>query len=332
MTLHVTLFSKDNCSLCDDAQADLETLQKTIPHELLIVDINKDPALQEAYDERVPVIQTGKYTIEPPFDKQRLQMILGAARDSNEDKEAKQGTKRYRKRQNRNLNVSRSDRTWYWITKKYLLILNILLFLFVGLPFLAPVLMNAGMTSLAKPIYTVYSVTCHQMAFRSWFLFGDQSVYPRAAANVAGLIPYGEATGLDEEDLWEARGFLGNEQIGYKVAFCERDVAIYAAMLVFGLLYAATKQRLPALKWYWWFLIGIGPIGLDGFSQLLSQLNLEIFSFLPYRESTPFLRTLTGSLFGFMTAWFGFPLVKETMEDTEVILATKINRKTQAAD
>ena len=168
------------------------------------------------------------------------------------------------------------------------------------------------------------------MAFRSWFLFGDQPAYPRAAANVDSLATYGEVTGLSEENLWEARGVTGNEQMGFKVAFCERDVAIYAAMLMFGLLYAATKQQIPQLKWYWWILIGMGPIGLDGFSQLFSQMGVEIFSFIPYRESTPFLRTFTGAIFGFMTAWFGFPLFKETMEDTEIILATKMNRESTA--
>jgi hypothetical protein len=32
---------------------------------------------------------------------------------------------------------------------------------------------------------------------------------------------------------------------------------------------------------------------------------------------------LTGFLFGFTTAWFGFPLVEETMSDSRQIMATK---------
>jgi uncharacterized membrane protein len=184
--------------------------------------------------------------------------------------------------------------------------------------------MHVGLPGLAKPIYTVYSATCHQLAFRSWFLFGDQVVYPREAANVEGLDTFGNVTGINENALLDARRFIGDEQIGYKVAFCERDVAIYAAILLFGLLYAASKERIPALPWYLWFLIGWAPIGLDGFSQLLSQL--PNWSFWAYRESTPFLRTLTGGLFGFTTAWFGYPLLKETFEETRVLLATKIAR------
>ena len=77
------------------------------------------------------------------------------------------------------------------------------------------------------------------------------------------------------------------------------------------------------LPWYLWILIGIIPIGLDGFSQLLSQPPLEL---LPYRESTPFLRALTGALFGFMTAWFGYPLVAEAMEDARKLMSSKWQR------
>jgi uncharacterized membrane protein len=184
--------------------------------------------------------------------------------------------------------------------------------------------MNAGLPGLARPIYTVYGAVCHQLAFRSWFLFGEQPAYPRTAAGVEGLVPYGEATGQSENALLDARRYIGDEKVGYKVAFCERDVAIYAAMFVFGLVYAISKRRIPALPWYLWFVIGIGPIAFDGFSQLLSQL--PGFTLWDYRESTPFLRTFTGGLFGFTTAWFGFPVVDETMAETRTLLAAKLAR------
>jgi uncharacterized membrane protein len=48
------------------------------------------------------------------------------------------------------------------------------------------------------------------------------------------------------------------------------------------------------------------PIGLDGFSQLLSQ---PPFGLLPYRESNWILRLITGGLFGFSVAWLIFPLL-----------------------
>jgi uncharacterized membrane protein len=323
MTFMVTLFTRKDCSLCDQAEQDLKELQSEVPHKLAIVDIDTDPDLQAVYNELVPVVKAGPYTIQAPFDKDILRWKLMAARDSDDQRTTYEG-KSYIKKKERRQNLSRGERISYWISRRYLLVVNLLVFLYVGLPFLAPVLMHVGLPGLAKPIYTVYSATCHQLAFRSWFLFGDQVVYPREAANVEGLDTFGNVTGINENALLDARRFIGDEQIGYKVAFCERDVAIYAAILLFGLLYAASKERIPALPWYLWFLIGWAPIGLDGFSQLLSQL--PNWSFWAYRESTPFLRTLTGGLFGFTTAWFGYPLLKETFEETRVLLATKIAR------
>jgi len=63
------------------------------------------------------------------------------------------------------------------------------------------------------------------------------------------------------------------------------------------------------------------PIALDGGTQLISQLG--IFPFPP-RESTPFLRTATGLLFGAMNVWMAYPHVNEAMKDTNKTTATKI--------
>jgi hypothetical protein len=95
-------------------------------------------------------------------------------------------------------------------------------------------------------------------------------------------------------------------------------------MLIFGLFYAASGRRIPKLHWIAWIILGVVPPGLDGFSQLLSQLPIDwIQALLPYRESTPFLRTLTGAMFGFFTAWFAIPLMEEVMDDTRRLLSNK---------
>jgi len=123
-----------------------------------------------------------------------------------------------------------------------------------------------------------------------------------------------------------ARAFKGNEVVGYKIALCERDVAIYGAIIIFGLLFAITKRKIPPLHWAIWLIIAIGPIGLDGFSQLFSQLPIQAISnLLPYRESTPFLRVFTGFMFGFGTAWFGLPYVEESMRETRSLLEKKFS-------
>ena len=326
----VTLYTRQNCSPCDQVKADLESLQSEIPHTLALVDVDADPDLQTAYGERVPVLQVGPYTVEAPMSRDKISMTLAAARDRLQQTSDDPALAA---RRQRGTTFSGVDRVVHWFSRNYMIALNFFLFLYVGLPFLAPVFMNAGMPALARPIYSVYGAVCHQMAFRSWFLFGDQPVYPREAAGVEGFTTYGEATGLNEEDLLEARRFIGNEEVGYKVAYCERDVAIYGAMLLFGLVFVASGRRIPSLPWYGWVLIGISPIGIDGFSQLLSQI--PGWSLWDYRESTPLLRTLTGGLFGFSTAWFGFPLIEESMAETRVNFAAKkarLDAKARADD
>ena len=131
--------------------------------------------------------------------------------------------------------------------------------------------------------------------------------------------------------VWAARAFIGNEALGFKVAYCERDVAIYGAILIFGLLYSlpAFRQRVKPLNWLMYGLIGVAPIALDGFSQLFSQYpynTLPLFSLLPYRESTPLLRTLTGGLFGMANAWLALPYLLASMTEIRRELEIKLAR------
>ena len=226
--------------------------------------------------------------------------------------------------------MNAADRFSLWIGKHWLFAVNLLFIIYLGLPVLAPVLMKEGAKLPATVIYTAYSPLCHQLGFRSFFLFGEQPYYPRAAAGVAGAITFGQATGIDENNLLAARAFIGNDQLGYKIAICERDVAIYAAIILFGLIYALSQRKLPPLHWALWLLFAIAPIALDGFSQLFSQLPIPaIASILPYRESTPFLRVLTGFLFGFGTAWFGLPYVEESMRETRDLMGKKFTTISQ---
>ena len=92
---------------------------------------------------------------------------------------------------------------------------------------------------------------------------------------------------------------------------------------MFGLLFSLTHFRFPPLHWLAWIIIGICPIAVDGLSQLLSQPPL---SFWAFRESTPILRILTGFLFGFNTAWFGYPVVEESMREMRELYGKKWQR------
>jgi len=291
-----------------EIKTELENLQSLAPHRLVEVDINQDPALKEKLAGKTPYLKIGSYHIEGKPTPKQLEVTLLAAKQSTRVSQQKIGF---------------ADKIAYGVVKHWLLIFNLIVAVYVGLPFLAPVLMEEGATAPAHVIYKAYGFVCHQLAFRSWFLFGEQPAYPRAAAHVHGLKTYEQATGRDPNNLWDARAFIGNKKLGYKVAFCERDVAMWGSILLFGLLYAITKRKIPPLPWYLWILIGWLPIGVDGFSQIISQLPN---SPIPYRESTPLLRTITGFLFGFTTAWFGYPLIEEAMRENRSYLAAKIAR------
>ena len=215
------------------------------------------------------------------------------------------------------------DRIILVLSRHWLAFLNLFIFGYVGLPFLAPVFMKAHLDGAARVIYTMYSGLCHQLGYRSWYLFGERAVYPRDI--------FQQFTGIDPNDLWASRGFIGNETLGFKVAYCERDVAIYGAILLFGLLYSlpAMRQWVRPLNWLMYGLIGVAPIALDGFSQLFSQYpynTLPLFSLLPYRESTPFLRTLTGALFGTANAWLALPYLLASMAEIRRELEIKLAR------
>ena len=319
----VKLYTRRECHLCEQVVKDLTVLRDEFPYELQIIDIDSDPKLFKKYSLEIPVVEVGPYRLKAPITSQELRVTLIAAQDQVKHNDKIEAERKARL----NTTWTRSDSVTYWISRHYLLLLNCLVLIYVGLPFLAPVFMKVGATGPANVVYKAYSFVCHQLAFRSIFLFGDQFFYPRAAAEVDGLMTYNQVTGLGEsssfQDLFAARAFVGDETIGYKVALCERDVAIYFSIFIFGLVFAIFGRRLPPLPWYLWVLIGILPIALDGFSQWFSQ---PPFNFIPYRESTPFLRIFTGALFGFTTAWFGYPLVEETMRDTQAIMRDKLSR------
>lgn len=77
----VTLYSRSDCHLCEQAEADLLQLQTTLPHRLKLVDVDSTPELQERFGFEVPVVEAGPYRLRAPFGIQELQMTLGAAQD-----------------------------------------------------------------------------------------------------------------------------------------------------------------------------------------------------------------------------------------------------------
>ncbi len=243
------------------------------------------------------------------------------------------------------------DKAIYKFSKNWIWYFNLFAFIYVGLPILAPVLMNVGATGPARVIYTAYGPMCHQMASRSFFLFGEQSVYPRELAGTEftpietfmPTIPEFEGVAIEADEwadnsggqnfLVAARAFLGNEQMGYKMALCERDIGIYAFVLWGGLAYAFLRRRggVKPLSLVTFIILGMGPIGLDGFTQLFSMYGAAadsefLLSLYPLRESPPILRTFTGIWFGLSLVWLAYPHIDISLAQTTRDLERKLKR------
>jgi uncharacterized membrane protein len=319
--INITLYHREDCHLCDEVEVFLNSIQEVFPHRLTKVDINQNPDLDRRFGQEIPVLRIGEKTYKAPINQKEI--LLEIKRIS-ENQAMKENVVKTGSIENQ---WTGGDRISLWLSRHYIALVNLVLLLFIGFPFLAPVLMKAGLEVPAMVIYKFYGTTCHQLSYRSIFLFGDQLIYPRMAAKPPGIDSFSEATKLGEgssaEEIWAARDFIGNETIGYKVAICQRDIAIYLGILAFNFLFIITKRKLKPLPWFLWIIIGILPVGVDGLSQLLSQPPL---SFFPYRESTLFWRLLTGFLFGFTTAWFGIPHLASSMEETREFEEVKLAR------
>ena len=105
----VTLYVREECHLCEQAKADLESLQDQFPHRLVEVDIDSDPALQSAYLVDIPVVEVGPYRLRAPFDREKLMVTLGAASDRRGQLE-KIGGEEYEARVMRGQKISNADR------------------------------------------------------------------------------------------------------------------------------------------------------------------------------------------------------------------------------
>lgn len=257
------------------------------------------------------------------------------------------------------------------LTRGWLRIVLVILGVYITLPWVAPTLMRLGAQAPAQFIYNLYRPMCHQFAFRTFFLFGEQPAYPLAAStspltpfeafvgvsripaemrarrapqppfNVSGIPEFHgidvppdiaataslspEATFNFGQFQLRSAGFVGNPQMGYKTTLCERDIAIYTMLFVGGLIYSrpAVRLRLRPVPLWLYFILGVAPIGIDGFSQWFGYPPLQLW---PPRETLPEFRVLTGGLFGLMNAWLGFPYINMAMQDTRNEVEAKLRR------
>jgi glutaredoxin len=52
----ITIYSRQGCHLCDDAQKTLESMREELNFEIVVIDIDQDAELLKLYSDQVPVI------------------------------------------------------------------------------------------------------------------------------------------------------------------------------------------------------------------------------------------------------------------------------------
>lgn len=72
----VTLYTKENCSLCDKVKTQLDALQASYPHQLELVDITQDSGLFEKYRYAIPVLKKGDQVLQAPIEPENLPEFL----------------------------------------------------------------------------------------------------------------------------------------------------------------------------------------------------------------------------------------------------------------
>ena len=212
-------------------------------------------------------------------------------------------------------------------SRHWLFFLNLLIAVWIGLPWLAPVFMDWGWTGAGKAIYLLYSFQCHQLPERSYFLFGEKAMYSLSEI---------QAAWQNTTDPFVLRQFIGNPEMGWKVAWSDRMVSMYTSILLGGLLYGLLRQRFKPLS-FRKFAILLLPMVIDGSTHAASDLagigqgfrdtNIWLQILTNNAFSTAFyqgdalgsfnswMRLISGILFGIALVGFVYPYINNAFAD-----------------
>jgi len=222
-----------------------------------------------------------------------------------------------------------------FLTRYWFLMATLLAVLVLALGFLAPVFMAEGLTEAGQAAYRILAPHNHQLPQRSYFLFGQNG----------GIQTYSReqviAWGADPHNL---EAFTGNPEIGFKTALNHRMIAIFAAILAGGLIWAFAGER-PQISFIWLVILAI-PMLTDALSHMISENSGAGFresnnwavwltgsAFPPtfYSGTTLgtlnwWLRNITGALFGLGLVWFLYSYLSSKFKPVRTKLEPKLRK------
>lgn len=232
----------------------------------------------------------------------------------------------------------RFDRLIYNLTKKWIWVFTAIWGIFVSLPFLAPVFMKIGWEPLGNTIYQIYSFLCHQLPQRSFFLFGPNGMYPLDEIHLIYKFTNNPLT---------LREFVGNPQVGWKVAWSDRMASMYTLVLPAAWIWYTFRKKIKNLP-VWGLVLFLLPMAVDGGTHMMSDFsgigqgfrdsNLWLAELTNFRYTELFyvgdalgsfnswMRLLTGASFAVGIVWFGMSLIEEVFDDITNFYKTRFDK------
>lgn len=235
--------------------------------------------------------------------------------------------------------AARLNRAVYWLGRYWLLVFLALWGTLNLLPWMAPVLIEAGWEAGGRAIYTFYTFLCHQLPQRSYFLFGRQPMYELSEI---------QAAWQNTDNPLVLRQFVGNPEMGWKVAWSDRMVSLYTGILLWAAVLGPWRRRLPRLP-LWGLALMTLPILLDGGTHMLSDMlggigggfrydngwlaALTSHAFAPgfyagdgLGSFNSWMRLITGLLFSLGLVWFAIPALENAFAGTRQAVESKFEQ------
>ena len=196
--------------------------------------------------------------------------------------------------------------------------------IWVFLPYFAPLFMQIGWTGAGKAIYFIYSFFCHQLPERSFFWFGEKTMYSLSEIQTAWQ---------DTINPMILRQFIGNETMGWKIAWSDRMISLYTSVWLFAAIWYPFRRKIKPISW-WGFILLLIPIAIDGGTHMISDfagigqgfrdtnqwlaaltnnaLPVTFYAGDALGSFNSIMRFITGILAGLGIVWIAFPYIFQT--------------------